>query len=136
MPDTWGRTLMKRRKAIIGRIENRHTRKQLDVDFLLGVYDKTRSGALRFKLHPDSNFTDNNLEYPTPPWTKIRDLHYDVSVIEDEENTKEISKWLSILLTPGLSLGGTRPKSNVLDEKNNLWIAKFPSKNDVTDKAT
>lgn len=44
-------------------------------------------------------------------------------------------KWLSILLAPGSSLGGARPKANIIDEKGNLWIAKFPSKEDTIDKA-
>ncbi len=135
MPDSWGRTLMKRREAILARMEGRQARTLTDVDFLLGVYDKTRSGALRFKLDPKGDFLDNNPLYPTPPLNSVRNLQYAVSVIENESRTEEINKWLAVLLAPGSSLGGARPKSNVLDEQGNLWIAKFPSKNDVIDKA-
>jgi len=60
MPDTWGRTLMKRRVAQQAR-ENGHATPTLyDIDFLLGVYDESRMGALRFKTSPDGPFLDNN----------------------------------------------------------------------------
>jgi serine/threonine-protein kinase HipA len=38
-------------------------------------------------------------------------------------------------MAPGSSLGGARPKANILDETKHPWIAKFPSKNDTIDKA-
>jgi serine/threonine-protein kinase HipA len=38
-------------------------------------------------------------------------------------------------MAPGSSLGGARPKANVLDQDGNYWIAKFPSATDVIDKA-
>ncbi len=38
-----------------------------------------------------------------------------------------------MLVAPGSSLGGARPKASVLDQNKALWIAKFPSKNDDTD---
>ena len=135
MPDTWGRTLMKRREAQLAREEKRTARNLHDFDFLLGVNDESRMGALRFKLQENGPFLNNDTERPTPPWTSIRELQHGVSLIESDKDNKEVRKWLDILMAPGSSLGGARPKANILDEKGNLWIAKFPSKGDTIDKA-
>ncbi len=133
MPDTWGRTLMKRRVVQQSKINGSNTTLN-DYDYLLGIYDPCRLGALRFKTEMDGPFLDNNTKYATPPWTSINELQYGINLIESEKDNKESRKWLEILVAPGSSLGGTRPKANVLDAQNNLWIAKFPSKNDTIDK--
>ena len=130
MPDTWGRTLMKRRAALDASQEFLS-----EIDFLLGVYDKSRMGALRFKTSIDGNFLDDNDEYPTPPWSSIRELQYATSQLESDTGDNAISQWLNILMAPGSSLGGARPKANIVDEEGQLWIAKFPSKNDIHDMA-
>lgn len=130
MPDTWGRTLMKRREA-----QKEFPKALYDIDFLLGVYDESRMGALRFKLDKDGAFLDDDAQYPTPPWSSIRELQHGASMIESDNDNVEIQKWLAILMAPGSSLGGARPKANILDDNNHLWIAKFPSKNDIIDKA-
>ena len=135
MPDTWGRTLMKRRAALLAKEKGIAASTLYDIDFLLGVFDESRMGALRFKLSPDGVFLDDNNNYPTPAWTSIRELQQAVVVLEADKEQKDINKWLAILMAPGSSLGGARPKANVLDEKGNLWIAKFPSKNDTINKA-
>lgn len=135
MPDTWGRTLMKRRESLLAKEENRKPNKLYDIDFLLGVYDASRMGALRFKTNPQGSFLDDNQEFPTPHWASARELQHGVEVIESENESNEIRKWLAILMAPGSSLGGARPKANILDDNNHLWIAKFPSKNDTIDKA-
>lgn len=135
MPDTWGRTLMKRREAIDAKEEDRKVKNLYELDFLLGVNDKSRMGALRFKLTKDGPFLSDDHSHPTPPWTTIRELQNGVALIESDKDNKEVRKWLSILLAPGSSLGGARPKANILDEKGELWIAKFPSKEDKIDKA-
>ncbi len=135
MPDTWGRTLMKKRAAIIAKEEGKAAPKLYDIDFLLGVYDECRMGGLRFKLDPEGPFLDNNQRYPTPPWTSIRELQQSVSVYQSEKENKDLKKWLDILVAPGSSLGGARPKANIIDTAGNLWIAKFPSKNDGINKA-
>jgi len=134
MPDTWGRTLMKRREAQIAKTNNEKPKILYDTDYLLGVYDESRMGALRFKLDKDGPFLDDNQEFPTPPWSSIRELQHGISILESSENELEISKWLSILIAPGSSLGGARPKANILDNQKHLWIAKFPSKNDIINK--
>ncbi len=131
MPDTWGRTLMKRRSALKGNSDDRFLS---DVDFLLGVNDVGRMGGLRFKLDKNSSFLDDDMKFPTPPWTSIREVQNGIRLIESKKENAEINNWLEILLAPGSSLGGARPKANILDENQQLWIAKFPSKSDEIDK--
>lgn len=134
MPDTWGRTLMKKRAAQIAMQEGGVASTLYDIDFLLGVYDECRMGALRFKLDKAGPFLDNNSHSPTPPMSSIRSLQHAAAMLEDNEEAKQMNKWLAILMAPGSSLGGARPKANVVDEKGDLWIAKFPSKTDTIDK--
>lgn len=134
MPDTWGRTLMKRRAAINARQEGKLTPALYDIDYLLGVHDLSRMGALRFKNDPEGDFLDNDPVSPAPPWTSIRELQYGAALIESNEDTDEVRKWLAMLMAPGSSLGGARPKANILDEEGHPWIAKFPSGNDTIDK--
>ena len=135
MPDTWGRTLMKRREAIIAREEKRPAKNLQDIDFLLGVNDESRMGALRFKRQEDEPFLNDDRSRPTPPWSTVRELQHGISLIESDKDNKEVRKWLNILLAPGSSLGGARPKANIIDENGHLWIAKFPSKEDTINKA-
>jgi|TARA_B110001469_G_C9648277_1_gene329154 serine/threonine-protein kinase HipA len=135
MPDTWGKTLMKRKAVQLAQEKQIKTPNLYDIDFLLGVYDENRMGALRFKLNPQRDFLDNSHDYPTPPWSFIRELQHGASLVESDKNNNEVNKWLAILMAPGSSLGGARPKANILDETKHPWIAKFPSKNDTIDKA-
>ncbi len=134
MPDTWGRTLMKRRAALNAKEQGKPVPVLYDIDFLLGVHDLSRMGALRFKREPDGDFLDNDPVSPAPPWASIRELQYGAKLIESNEDTVEVRKWLAMLMAPGSSLGGARPKANILDEHGHPWIAKFPSKNDIIDK--
>jgi len=134
MPDTWGRTLMKRRAALNAKEQGKPALVLYDIDFLLGVHDLSRMGALRFKREPDGDFLDNDPVSPTPPWASIRELQHGAKLIESNEDTVEVRKWLAMLMAPGSSLGGARPKANILDEHGHPWIAKFPSKNDTIDK--
>jgi serine/threonine-protein kinase HipA len=135
-PDRWGRVLMQRREAAIAKQENRAVKKLLESDFLLGVFDGHRMGALRFKLQEDGPFLNDNKEMAAPPWTSLRELeHASLKFEEDNTDDPEYVKWLTILIAPGSSLGGARPKASVVDTDNNLWIAKFPSRNDEKDVA-
>lgn len=136
MPDTWGRTLMKRREAQLARERNEKPKTLYDIDFLLGVYDESRMGALRFKTDPNGDFLDNNKNTSTPPWSSIRELQNAAANFENDNNNEDVNKWLSVLMAPGSSLGGARPKANILDNDKSLWIAKFPSKTDTVDKAS
>ena len=134
-PDRWGRLLMKRREAAIARQEDRKPRLLNEVDYLLGVHDLYRMGALRFKRELDGVFLDDNDDMAAPPISSLRDLEHAVSQVEDDKNDVDNLQWLMMLIAPGSSLGGARPKSCVIDEKNSLWIAKFPSRYDDYDIA-
>ncbi|HSW71375.1 MAG TPA: HipA domain-containing protein [Gammaproteobacteria bacterium] len=131
-PDRWGRFLMNRREAQLARTEGRSPRKLIESDYLLGVYDEHRMGALRFCLDPKGPFLDNDWQYASPPWASLRELERASLELEknNAENNPAYSKWLKMLIAPGGSLGGARPKASVTDEKNHPWIAKFPSSND------
>ena len=133
-PDRWGRALMKRREAILAKKEERTPKKLYESDFLLGVYDESRMGALRFKLNPEGEFLNDNASFSTPLWARIRELEQASLKLEEEgaESSEEYLKWINMLISPGSSLGGARPKASIVDENNNLWIAKFPSRYDDT----
>ena len=128
-PDRWGRVLMTRRERIIAEQEGRKPRKLLNSDFLLGVYDETRMGAIRFKTDKTGPFISDDDKTPTPPWTSLRTLEEAARQFENDETGLE-QKWVKQLIKPGSSLGGARPKATVVDTEGNLWIAKFPSKHD------
>lgn len=132
-PDRWGRVLMERREAIQAKKEGRPRRALQEMDFLLGVNDHTRQGALRFR-RPGGPFLDNST-LPTPSVTDLNELASICDRLEEEgvEELPEYEKWLSLLIAPGSSLGGARPKANFEENDNSLWIAKFPAKNDTYD---
>ena len=132
MPDRWGKTLMQRREAILN--EEGERKRLTDVDYLLGVNDLTRMGGLRFKLEEDGPFLDDNDEKGVPPLAALRELQYAADVVESDEDSDAVREWIMFLLAPGSSLGGARPKASVSDEEGNLWIAKFPSRQDDMDK--
>lgn len=133
-PDRWGRVLMQRREALIAKQEARSVKKLHESDFLLGVFDGHRMGALRFKTDPDGPFLNDNTSMATPPWTSLAALEQ-ASLKFEEDNTDDPDylKWIGMLVAPGSSLGGARPKASVLDTKKQLWIAKFPSQQDEKD---
>lgn len=128
-PDRWGRVLMTRRERIIADQEGRKPKKLLDSDFLLGVYDETRMGAIRFKIDKNGPFLSDDDKTPAPPWTSLRTLEEAARQFENDESGLE-QQWVKQLIKPGSSLGGARPKATVRDTNGNLWIAKFPSKHD------
>ena len=135
-PDRWGRLLMKRREAIIARQEGRKPRVLNEVDYLLGVHDRYRQGALRFKTDLDGEFLDNDERQAAPPISSLKDLEHAAQQVEgSNSDDPEYLKWLTILMSPGSSLGGARPKASVVDDADNLWIAKFPSRYDDYDIA-
>lgn len=134
-PDRWGRLLMRRREAVYARLEKRPEKTLFESDYLLGVFDEHRTGGLRFKENNDGPFLNNDKRYASPPWTSLNELEQASLKIENDEITDdpEYLKWLNMLMAPGSSLGGARPKASVLDKEGNLWIAKFPSMNDGKD---
>lgn len=133
-PDRWGRTLLQRREAILAKQVKRLNRTLMESDYLLGVYDGHRMGGLRFKYF-DGPFLDDQKNNATPPWTSLRELEQASLHLEDKdaEDDPRFSDWFKLLIVPGSSLGGARPKASVVDAKQNLWIAKFPSLNDEKD---
>ncbi|GAL74648.1 hipA protein [Nonlabens ulvanivorans] len=135
-PDRWGgRLLMRRKEAALARKEERKPRNLFESDYVLGVFDANRMGALRFKTAVDGAFLDDNAQMSAPPWTALRDLEYASLQLErdDAPDDPEYLQWLNMLMAPGSSLGGARPKANVQDTDGSLWIAKFPSGNDDKD---
>lgn len=134
-PDRWGRILMRRREAAIARKYSRAEQKLFETDYLLGVYDGHRMGALRFKREEDGPFLNNNRDMATPPWTSLRNLEQISLKLEDDDvmEDPEYLNWLNMLIAPGTSLGGARPKASIIDTYGDLWIAKFPSKGDKGD---
>ncbi len=134
-PDRWGRILMRRREAALARNEDREEKKLFETDYLLGVYDGHRMGALRFKLEEEGPFLNDNKKMASPPWASLRELEQISLRLEDDDviDDPEYLKWLSMLIAPGASLGGARPKASIVDNDGDLWIAKFPSRNDQGD---
>ena len=131
-PDRWGRVLMNKRERILAEKEGRKPAKLYDSDYLLGVYDEMRLGGIRFKTEPNGAFLSDDKETAAPPWTSLRTLE-EASRNFENDDTAVSEKWLNQLIRPGSSLGGARPKATVIDPKEQLWIAKFPSKNDEND---
>ncbi len=133
-PDRWGRILIQRREALRARAEGRGERTFSDSDYLLEVHDAGRMGAIRFKTDPDGPFCCDDGDLAAPPLTALRNLEQAARQIEAAQPDDPASRqWLTLLLAPGTSLGGARPKANVMDTAGNLWIAKFPRQSDETD---
>jgi serine/threonine-protein kinase HipA len=135
-PDRWGRLLMRRRlerEQRAGRVDP--AVRLLESDYLLGVHDSFRVGALRFRRNDSSDFLDNQHDVAAPPFVKLRQLEAASLALErDEDNTDaKAGDWLRMLIAPGGSLGGARPKASVVDPHDHLWIAKFPSVRDEHD---
>jgi len=121
--------LMNRKEAILAKKEGLKPRALVESDYLLGVFDEARMGALRFSLTEGGPFLAAEKNLPVPPWTSLRSLESASLAFESDENGLE-EKWLAQLLAPGSSLGGARPKASVRAPDGALWIAKFPSKHD------
>lgn len=135
-PDRWGQVLMKRREAVEAREEGRTPRNFGPWEFLLGVQDCTRMGALRFSRPGTESFlADEALS--APPVARIAELQAVALELtrKKQDDLDKIKEWLKVLVAPGSSLGGARPKANLVDEDGNLWIAKFPSADDDYDVA-
>lgn len=128
-PDTWGRILMRRYEAQIAKDENRNPRTLNEIDYLLYVNDYARQGALRFRTEDNNDFLfPGNLKSIPPLVNLTKLLAATEKVVDFEERNSD----LQLLLAPGSSLGGARPKASVIDKDGNLCIAKFPKKDDYT----
>ena len=144
LPDRWGRTLLLRREQIAAAEEKRPVRRLSSFDFLTGIDDfsrmgafrfNSRMGAFRFKESKDGEFINVSESLKIPPLTDIRELIAASAEIEksEENNILPDRKWIAQLVQPGTSLGGARPKANVVDTDKTLYVAKFPSRKDDYD---
>jgi serine/threonine-protein kinase HipA len=122
-PDRWGRRLMQRRERYLAEAAGRSVRSLTELDYLLGVSDRARQGALRFTV--DGRYQAESDE--VPPLLKLGALVDAADRIARDEDTSED---VALLLAPGSSLGGARPKASVLDTGGALAIAKFPRQDD------
>ena len=125
-PDRWGQTLIRRNELRRASAEGRQPRTLLDVDFLTHVDDETRLGALRFKEAEDGPFLTSTGRQVPPVVDLPRLLSATARVIDANENDDD----LRLLLAPGTSLGGARPKATVRGRDGDLLIAKFPRRDD------
>jgi len=130
-PDRWGRLLIRRRAALES---GGGSAVLFDSDYLLAVSDTCRMGALRFRDGADGAFLAEDTELSVPPLQRLRELEqasrrFEASDLEDPEHIQ----WLRMLIAPGTSLGGARPKCSAIDPDGQLWIAKFPSRADEYD---
>ena len=130
-PDRWGRVLMERREASQARTEGHPMRRLTDLDFMLGVHDFTRTGALRFRRGPELPFIDDH-ELPAPPVTVLRELAAIAQKLEEPgaEELPGYENWLAMLIAPGTSMGGARPKATFTQNDGTIWLAKFPAHDD------
>ena len=126
-PDTWGRQLMQRRERRAADREGRALRTLMEPDFLLGVADISRLGALRFRCDGDAAF-----QAPTgtgvPGLIQLGAL---LGAAERIDRGEESDEDLQMIFAPGSSLGGARPKASVIDQNGELSIAKFPKDSDT-----
>ena len=135
LPDRWGRTLLLRREQIHAQEDNRPVRRLSSFDFLIGIDDYSRMGGLRFKERPDGEFINTSNALRIPPLTDLRELIAASKEIERSEEANAIpeKRWIVQLVQPGSSLGGARPKANVVDADHSIYVAKFPSLKDDYD---
>ncbi len=133
-PDRWGQMLMRRREALAAVDEGRSPRTLYAWDFLVGVQDLTRQGALRFRKSGASAFLANDA-LAAPPVTSLRELEAVAGEITARrlDDLDALRRWLAVLVAPGASLGGARPKANYTGLDGSLWIAKFPARDDDRD---
>jgi serine/threonine-protein kinase HipA len=125
MPDRWGQTLLRRNERARARAEERAPRTLFTSDFLALVDDETRLGALRFREPGAPQFL--TIGGRVPPLVQLpRLLRASTRVLADEESDDD----LLLLLAPGTSLGGARPKASVRRADDSLAIAKFPARDD------
>lgn len=135
-PDRWGRLLMNRRLERDQRAGRADRNVRLhESDYLLGVHDAFRAGALRFRLDDHGDFLDNRHGAAAPPFVRLRELEAASLALEHDRDNIDAAgdEWLRMLIAPGGSLGGARPKASVVNPQNHLFIAKFPSVRDEHD---
>ena len=133
-PDRWGQTLMKRREALAAKDEGRRPRTLYAWDFLLGVEDVSRQGALRYRPPGEEAFLAHDA-LTVPPAANLKELEIVAREITGKriDDLAALRQWLRVLVAPGASLGGARPKASFTETNGSLWIAKFPARDDTRD---
>lgn len=121
-PDRWGRTLIKRAEVRTAREEQRAPRSLGEIDYLLGVRDDLRQGALRFRVGDGPFLAPDDVGVPA-----LTDLPELVALADAAERDDVSLPDLKRLVRVGSSLGGARPKAHVRDIDGRVAIAKFPS---------
>lgn len=128
-PDRWGRNLLVRRERQAAVEERRAARTFDDVDFLLGVNDETRQGALRYSIPGEDVMLSPRTDVPRlvalPELLRASD-----EVAADGEDAAAYKR---LLAAGTASLGGARPKAAVMLSDGTLGIAKFPHQQDSRD---
>ncbi len=133
-PDRWGRMLLDRNERAAARKEKRPVRTLRTSDYLVGVSDVGRMGAMRFCNLGEQTFLASSEQSEVPPFSDVRELALAAQFIDqDPDLSAKSQERLALLLAPGSSLGGARPKASVRDQENELWIAKFPRSLDAYD---
>lgn len=135
LPDRWGRTLMIRREQTLAKEEGRPVRNLSSFDMIMGIEDESRMGGFRYSKTPYGDFINVTDRLSVPPIVSLRELIAASHALEEAEEKGELvdEKWIRQLHSPGTSLGGARPKANVIDEDGFMKVAKFPSRNDSGD---
>ncbi len=136
MPDRWGKRLIDKRERIKAEQEKRIPKTFTDYDYLTQLDDFSRMGAFRF-MHNDAFIGASENEMRVPPLTSLREFVFMAHEYERNEQSGRPMReeWLDNLFHQGSSLGGARPKANVMDEQGHLCIAKIPSVSDDYDIA-
>jgi len=129
-PDRWGRALMRRAERRQAARAGKTPRTLREIDYLLRVNDEARQGALRFAQEPGGPFLAADDAAPIPPLVELPRL---LSAAEHVVGDSDSDEDLRLLLAPGSSLGGARPKASVKDRDGHLAIAKFPHNDDEID---
>jgi serine/threonine-protein kinase HipA len=126
-PDRWGRTLIARSEARAASADGRAMRSLFEIDYLLAVSDVARQGALRFARVEGGPFVAADGPAAIPPFVELNRLLLAAEHVLGDEGADED---LRLLLAPGSSLGGARPKASIRDTDGALAIAKFPASSD------
>lgn len=128
-PDRWGRGLLERAERRAARADGRAARELLDSDFLVGVHDDLRQGALRYRSTSGAYLASTSRGVP-----RMVDLPRLLSLTERALRDPDLDADLRDLVDAGSSLGGARPKVAVRDHAGVLRIAKFPRTGDGGDE--
>lgn len=118
-PDRWGRNLVtKHYQRLVAEGAVRH-RRLTEVDYLLGVSDTTRQGALRFRDSATGEYLGTGSQIPR--LISLPELQHAADEVAEGSEAA-----IKRLLDAGTgSLGGARPKASVAADGERLMIAKF-----------